>query len=41
MNYNKLENLSFSELKVLSEKLGIKPKRSKEEIYQDVSKAFK
>jgi tRNA A-37 threonylcarbamoyl transferase component Bud32 len=41
MNYNQLEHLSYTEIKKLSDDLGIKPKRSKEETLKGVVQAFK
>lgn len=41
MNYSELEKLNYTELKKMSEKMGIKPNRSKEETLKGVINAFK
>ncbi len=41
MNYNQLEKLTYTELKKISEDLGIKATRSKEETLKSITHAFK
>lgn len=41
MNYNQLETLNYNQLKKISEELGLKHQRSKEETLKGIVKAFK